>query len=137
MTEEEKGKYIEQAKKWREIYYPNVFDKNDLERWYWEWMMNTSYLAGVTEAKRWRTDTPPKDVELELLCVMFDEKEYRTLKENSWGGYNRSIYQGKFNGSYFYGYSGHCPGDPYPSVVAWREIDYGEPYYEKCLGEFK
>lgn len=90
--------------------------------------------------KEWRTDTPPKNVEIELLCVLFNEKEYRTLKENSWGGYNRDIYTGKFNGLYFYGYKGHCSGDPYPMVVAWREIkdkDWGEPYYDKCLGIFR
>lgn len=88
----------------------------------------------------WRTDTPPIGVELELLCVFFDEDEYRTLKKYSWG-WNRSINEGRWNGHHFTGYCEHQSGDPYPSVVAWRplplnEVDLGEAFYPKCLGTF-
>ena len=84
----------------------------------------------------WRTDTPPVGEELELLCVLFDEDEYRTLKKNPWG-WNRTIHKGKWNGRNFIGYTGHQSGDPYPSVVAWRSLnaeDMGNPFYPKCLG---
>lgn len=87
----------------------------------------------------WRTDEPPKGVDLELLCVLFDEDKYRTLEKNPWGGWNRTVYKGKWNGCCFTGYKGHESGDPFPRVVAWRllkEKDLGEEYYPKCLGEF-
>ena len=83
----------------------------------------------------WRTDEPPVGKELELLCVLFDEPEYRTLQK-SWGRWNRTVYKGKWNGCHFIGYTGHQSGDPFLSVVAWRSLeeDMGEAYYPKCLG---
>lgn len=85
----------------------------------------------------WHTEEPPRDKRIELLCVLFDEDEYRTLKKNSWNNeYNRFIITGTWNGAYFRG-GHHNPGDPFPKVVAWRPIEenMGAPFYTKCLGE--
>ena len=49
----------------------------------------------------WRTDEPPKGKKVMLLCVLFDDEEHRTLKENSWGGYNRYIFEGYWYGNHF------------------------------------
>ena len=91
------------------------------------------------ELTDWRTDEPPKGKRIELLCVLFDEDEYRTLKKNEWSdGYNRFIVTGTWNGAYFRGEIHHASGDPFPQVVAWRpmeEQNLGAPFYTKCLGE--
>lgn len=93
----------------------------------------------LREVAMWRTDEPPKNKKLELLCVLFDEDEYRTLKKNEWNdGYNRFIVTGTWNGAYFRGEIDHASGDPFPKVVAWRpmeELNLGAPFYRKCLGE--
>ena len=87
----------------------------------------------------WRVDEPPKNKRIELLCVLFDEDEYRTLQKNSWNDeYNRFIVTGTWNGAYFRGEIHHASGDPFPKVVAWRpmeEPNLGAPFYTKCLGE--
>ena len=87
----------------------------------------------------WHTEEPPKNTRIELLCVLFDEDEYRTLKKNEWsGGYNRFIVTGTWNGAYFRGEINHASGDPFPKVVAWRpmeEQNLGAPFYPRCLGE--
>lgn len=91
----------------------------------------------LREIAMWRVDEPPKDKKIELLCVLFDEDEYRTLKKNEWNDeYNRFIITGTWNGLYFRG-GHHAPGDPFPQVVAWRPIEtnMGAPFYTKCLGE--
>ncbi len=90
------------------------------------------------ESIEWRTDEPPKNKRIELLCVLFDEDEYRTLQKNSWDDeYNRSIVTGTWNGLYFRGEIKHASGDPFPKVVAWRPIEenWGAPFYPRCLGE--
>lgn len=83
----------------------------------------------------WKTSTPPQDVDLELLCVLFDSDEYRELKIDEYDNWNRQIVMGKWNGSYFTGNYARCNGDPFLEVVAWREIDYGMPFYDSCIGE--
>lgn len=87
----------------------------------------------------WRVDEPPRNKKIELLCVLFDEDEYRTLKKSEWSdGYNRFIVTGTWNGAYFRGEIDHASGDPFPQVVAWRpmeEQNLGAPFYTKCLGE--
>jgi hypothetical protein len=87
----------------------------------------------------WRVDEPPKNKRIELLCVLFDEDEYRTLQKNSWNDeYNRFIVTGTWNGAYFRGEIHHASGDTFPKVVAWRpkeEPNLGAPFYTKCLGE--
>ena len=96
-------------------------------------------IKNLQELVIWRVDEPPKDEEIELLCVLFDEDEYRTLKKNEWSGrYNRFIVTGTWNGAYFRGEINHASGDPFPKVVAWRpmeEQNLGAPFYKKCLGE--
>lgn len=96
-------------------------------------------IKQLRELAIWRVDEPPKDKKIELLCVLFDEDEYRTLKKNEWSdGYNRFIVTGTWNGAYFRGEIGHASGDPFPKVVAWRpmeEPNLGAPFYTKCLGE--
>ena len=93
----------------------------------------------LREVVIWRVDEPPKNKKIELLCVLFDEDEYRTLKKNEWSdGYNRFIVTGTWNGSYFRGKINHASDDPFPKVVAWRpmeEPNLGAPFYTKCLGE--
>lgn len=93
----------------------------------------------LREVAMWRTDEPLKNKKLELLCVLFDEDEYRTLKKNEWDdGYNRFIVTGTWNGAYFRGEIEHDSGDPFPKVVAWRpmeEPNLGAPFYTKCIGE--
>ncbi|MBQ1776571.1 MAG: hypothetical protein IIZ93_00290 [Acidaminococcaceae bacterium] len=93
----------------------------------------------LREVAIWRVDEPPKNKKIELLCVLFDEDEYRTLKKNEWSdGYNRFIVTGTWNGAYFRGEIHHASGDPFPKVVAWRpmeEPNLGAPFYTKCLGE--
>lgn len=84
----------------------------------------------------WKTDTPPLDVDLELLCVLFDSDEYRELKwVHDTDSFNRQIVQGYWNGSYFIGNYQHFSGEPFLKVVAWREVDYGMPFYDSCIGE--
>ena len=86
----------------------------------------------------WRTDEPPKGKKVMLLCVLFDDEEHRTLKENSWGGYNRYIFEGYWYGNHFVSEDYHHPsGDPFYQVVAWKEKELGEPYYPKCIGELR
>jgi len=109
--------------------------------------LQRAYAAGyrMKEAEQlrelaiWRVDEPPKNTKIELLCVLFDEDEYRTLKKNEWSGrYNRFIVTGTWNGAYFQGEINHASGDPFPKVVAWRpmeEQNLGAPFYTKCLGE--
>lgn len=96
-------------------------------------------IKQLRELASWRVDEPPKNKKIELLCVLFDEDEYRTLKKNEWSdGYNRFIVTGTWNGAYFRGEIDHASGDPFPKVVAWRlmeEQNLGAPFYTKCLGE--
>jgi hypothetical protein len=96
-------------------------------------------IKQLREMAIWRVDEPPKNKKIELLCVLFDEDEYRTLKKNEWSdGYNRFIVTGTWNGAYFRGEISHASGDPFPKVVAWRpmeEPNLGAPFYTKCLGE--
>lgn len=96
-------------------------------------------IKQLREMAIWRVDEPPKNKKIELLCVLFDEDEYRTLKKNEWSdGYNRFIVTGTWNGAYFRGEIQHASGDPFPKVVAWRpmeEPNLGAPFYTKCLGE--
>lgn len=96
-------------------------------------------IKQLRELAIWRVDEPPKDKPIELLCVLFDEDEYRTLKKYEWGNeYNRFIVTGVWNGAYFRGKINHASGDPFPKVVAWRpmgEPNLGAPFYTKCLGE--
>lgn len=82
-----------------------------------------------SEKSSWRTDRPPMNVDIELLCVLFDEDNYRELKSDSWGDwkdYNRTILKGHWSGTTFVADYSHSSGDPWYQVVAWKEIDYGE-----------
>jgi hypothetical protein len=73
-----------------------------------------------------------------LLCVLFDDEEHRTLKENSWGGYNRYIFEGYWYDNHFVSEDyHHSSGDPFYQVVAWKEKELGESYYPKCIGELR
>ena len=83
----------------------------------------------------WRTDEPPKDKQLELLCVLFDEDKYRALTKNPWG-WNRFVCKGVWHGCYFTADYPHASGDPFLQVVAWRNLeeDLGLPFYPKCIG---
>ena len=87
------------------------------------------------------TVTPPLNTEVEILCVMFDDDEHRTLQDIVSGVPNREILKayyfgdGHFKATEWY----HPSGEPFWKVVAWRfrgdENDLGEPYYNECMGE--
>lgn len=89
----------------------------------------------------WRTDIPKYGAKILMLCALFDEKEYRTLSKNPWGGWNRTIYSGVYRNGYYANNYNHASGDPYPQVLAWKYIkeeeDLGAPYYDCCLGSLR
>lgn len=109
-----------------------------------EWLENKYknpkyFFDDKTKEDCWRTDEPPVNKKIELLCVLFDDNEHRELKEYDWSstGTNRCLITGYWNGSEFIGYYPHSSGDPWYCVVAWKEIDCGEKFYSHCLGEVK
>lgn len=107
-----------------------------------EWLENKYknpkyFFDDKTKKDSWRTDEPPRNVDIELLCVLFDEDEYRTLEKDSWNTYNRIIITGRWDGHEFEANYDHSSGDPWYCVVAWKEIDYGEKFYRHCLGEVR
>lgn len=129
---------IEAAEAYRQNILVPGFEHVHRNDWINAWCCGVTYQSKKQQEEGWRTDEPPRGERIELLCVLFDEDEYRTLQKNSWDDeYNRSIVTGTWNGSYFRGEINHASGDPFPKVVAWRPIEenWGAPFYPRCLGE--
>ena len=104
-----------------------------------QWKFDRKLADGIEIPKvvnnYWQTSKPPVDKDILLLCVLFDEDKYRTIEKGWLHDFNRIIIQGRWNGSYFKGEYNRDYDNPYYEVVAWREIDYGKEYYDKCIGE--